>query len=74
MDMPAEIEPSWFRYRRSPPAEKHGRMGVERLSGGAWVPPAARGPGARSAVLGEGNARRRPGLWLRLGAPPATRA
>lgn len=38
MDMPAEIESSWFRYRRSPPGGKHGRMGVERLSGGAWVP------------------------------------
>lgn len=72
--MRPEIAPSWFRYRPIPRGEKHGRMGVERLSGGAWVPPAARGPGARPAMLGEGKARRRPGLWLRLGAPPATRA
>lgn len=41
---------------------------------GRLGPPAARGPGARSAMLGEGKTRRQSWLWQRLGAPPATRA
>lgn len=77
MDMRAGIAPSWFQNPEEPPVppgRKAWQDGGRRTFLGRLGPPAARGPGARSAMLGEGKERRRPGLWLRLGAPPVTRA
>ena len=74
MDMRAGIAPSWFRYPVESPGAKARQDGAGGLSGGVWVPLQRAAPGAHSAMLGEGKARRRTGLRLRLGDPLATRA
>lgn len=56
-------------FLESPPGGEGGQDDGGRTVWGPLGPPAARGPGARSAMLGEGKARRRPGLWLLPGSP-----